>query len=125
MQNGSAGRIHHNLFLAGASEVAGKMERQDAGFARHDIPQGGAIDEQADPRFRGPLPKSFPFADDDIQARRVGVSKILAFYREAYSPAEGSPLTGAGDPADGPGSYIGAVGETKDASDMFGLFGRK
>ena len=59
--------------------------------------------------------------DDDIRAGRVTVGKVLAFYREAYSPADGSPLVGAGDPADGPGSFIGAVGPGKDApNDEFG-----
>jgi hypothetical protein len=34
---------------------------------------------------------------------------MLAKFREIYAPAEGSPLTGAGDPADGAGTDIGAV----------------
>jgi hypothetical protein len=93
--------------------VSGKTERKDAGFARNDIPRGGRIDEQADPRFKGPIPKAFPFADDDIKARKIGVSKMLAFYREAYTPAAGSPLIGAGDPADGEATNIGAVGSSK------------
>jgi hypothetical protein len=104
--------------------VAGKEERKDAGFGLNDIPRGGKIDEQADPKFKGPLPKKFPFADDDVQARKVTVSKILAFYRDAYTPAEGSPLIGAGDPADGEGTNIGAVGAAKpSALDRFGRFG--
>ncbi|OAI45210.1 hypothetical protein AYO44_13050 [Planctomycetaceae bacterium SCGC AG-212-F19] len=104
--------------------VAGKEERKDAGFGLNDIPRGGKVDEQADPKFKGPIPKKFPFADDDIKARKVTVSKILASYRDAYAPAEGSPLIGAGDPADGPGSFIGAIGPGKDApNDRFGRFG--
>jgi hypothetical protein len=60
-----------------------------------------------------------------VQARKITVSKILAFYRDAYTPAEGSPLIGAGDPADGEGTNIGAVGSTKPAGalDRFGRFG--
>src|SRR5262249_12883615 len=85
----------------------------DAGFARHDVPAGGAKDAQVHPRFKGPIPKRFPFSDDDIRARKVTVGQILATYREAYSPAEGSPLIGAGDPADGAGSYLGAVAAGK------------
>ncbi len=100
--------------------VADKIERQDASFGRHDVPRGGAVDAQADPKFKGPLPKAFPFADDDIKAGKVTVSKILAHYREPYSPAEGSPLIGAGDPNDGKGTNIGAI----DAADGFGRFGR-
>jgi hypothetical protein len=105
--------------------VADKMERKDAGFGLHDIPRGGKVNEQADPKFKGPIPKAFPFSDDDIKAGKVTVSKILAFYRDAYTPAADSPLVGAGDPADGPGVNIGAVGSAKDSpSDRFGQFGR-
>ena len=46
----------------------------------------------------------FAFADDDIKSGKVTVSKILAFYRDAYTPAPGSPLIDAGDPADGEGT---------------------
>ena len=99
------------------------MERKDAGFGRNDVPRGGKIDDQADPRFNGPIPKAFPFADDDIKARKVSVSKMLSFYREAYTPAEGSPLIGAGDPADGEATNIGAVGSRRSGEDQFGRFG--
>jgi hypothetical protein len=104
--------------------VAGKTERKDAGFALHDLPPRGKIDEQVDPRFKGPLPKSFPFSDDDIKARKIGVSKMLAFYRDAYSPASDSPLIGTGDPADGAGTNIGAIGSAMPSKDdRFGRFG--
>jgi hypothetical protein len=93
-----------------ALSVDGKTERADAGFALHDVPAKGAKNEQAAARFKGPLPTKFPFDDDDIRARKVTVAQILAHYRDVYSPAAGSPLLGTGDPADGPGSYIGAVG---------------
>ncbi|MFO0970127.1 MAG: hypothetical protein U0793_31640 [Gemmataceae bacterium] len=122
------GYADHNLFFSlGAKRnyllsVAGKTERKDAGFALNDVPRGGKIDEQADPRFKGPIPKAFPFSDAEIKARKVGVSKMLQFYRAAYTPAEGSPLIGAGDPADGAGAVIGAVGGP-ESSDRFGHFG--
>lgn len=103
--------------------VADKTERKDAGFGKSDIPRGGRIDEQADPRFKGPIPKAFPFADDDIKARKVGLSKMLSFYRDAYTPAEGSPLIGTGDPADGEGTNIGVVGSKRTEDDRFGRFG--
>jgi hypothetical protein len=104
--------------------VSGKTERKDAGFGRNDVPRGGKIDDQADPRFKGPIPRAFPFADDDIKARKVGISKMLAFYREAYTPAADSPLIGAGDPADGEATNIGAVGSSKrSGEDRFGRFG--
>ena len=38
--------------------------------ACNDIPRGGKVDEQADPKFKGPIPKAFPFANDDIKARQ-------------------------------------------------------
>lgn len=106
--------------------VPGKRERTDAGFGRNDIPRGGKIDEQADPKFAGPIPKEFPFSDEDIKARTVGVAKILAFYRAAYTPAAGSPLVGAGDPADGAGTNIGAIGASQPSNqDGFGRLGIK
>jgi hypothetical protein len=123
------GYADHNLFFNPdakerqnyAVSVAGKTERVDAGFAKHDVPAGGEKDAQVHPKFRGPIPKAFPFSDDDIRARKVTVSQILARYREAYTPSDASPLLGAGDPADGPGSFIGAVGPGKDApNDCFG-----
>ena len=36
--------------------VADKTERKDAGFGRNDVPRGGRVDEQADPKFKGPIP---------------------------------------------------------------------
>jgi hypothetical protein len=104
-----------------ALTVEGKTERVDAGFARHDVPAGGAQDAQAEPKFKGPIPDRFPFSDDDIRARKVGVAKILAHYRDAYAPGEGSPLLNAGDPVDGEGSSIGAVGAgARSPNDYFG-----
>jgi hypothetical protein len=83
--------------------VAGKSEK-DEGFGKHDL-------VEVDPKFKGPLPDVFPFDDADIKAGKVTVSRMLARFREIYSPAEGSPLIGAGDPADGAGTNIGAVGK--------------
>jgi hypothetical protein len=68
------------------------------------------------------VPKKFPFGDDDIKARKVVVSQMLMFYRDAYTPGADSPLIGAGDRADGRGAYIGAVGTSANAPDDF--FGR-
>lgn len=115
-------KANRNYFLS----VPGKSERKESGFGLNDIPRGGKIDEQADPQFKGPLPQEFPYSDDEIKARKVTVSKILAFYRDAYTPAERSPLIGAGDPADGVGTNIGAVGSSAPSSDdRFGRFGAK
>src|SRR5262245_10699742 len=104
--------------------VADKVERKDAGFGRNDVPRGAAVDAQTDPKFRGPIPKAFPFSDDDIKSGKITVSRILAYYRDAYSPAANSPLVGAGDPNDGEGTNIGAIGSgKKSAAEGFGQFG--
>jgi hypothetical protein len=104
-----------------ALSVAGKTLRTDAGFGKHDVPVNGAPDAQVEPKFAGPIPKKFPFSDDDLKSGKVTVSKVLAHYRDAYAPGEGSPLREAGDPADGKGSYIGAVGGgDKTPNDYFG-----
>jgi len=100
--------------------VMGKTERIDDGFARHDVPVGGDKNAQAEPRFKGPIPKQFPFNDDDIRKGTVTVAKILGHYREVYSPVDGSPLIGGGDPADGKGAFIGAIGVQGAPHDDFG-----
>lgn len=111
----------HNYLLS----VEGKTERKDAGFGLHDVPKGGSVDDQVDPKFKGPIPKAFPFETDAIKAGKVTVSQMLAHFRDVYTPAEGSPLLGAGDPADGVGINIGAVGAAKPHPlDRFGTFGK-
>jgi hypothetical protein len=106
--------------------VKDKAERTDAGFAKHDVPAGGEKNAQTDPKFAGPVPTKFPFSDDDIRSRKVTVAQILAHYRAAYSPSDGSPLVGAGDPSDGLGAYIGAVGAGKNPpNDQFGRLSEK
>ncbi len=117
------GYADYNLFFSPSAEVrknyalgvAGKIERKDSGFGLNDVPRGGAPNDQADPKFKGPIPASFAFADEEIKAGRVTVSRILEFYRAAYTPDAGSPLIDAGDPADGEGTDIGAVDAGKPA----------
>jgi hypothetical protein len=115
-------KVKRNYALA----VAGKTERKDAGFGLNDVPRGGARDAQVDPKFVGPVPQKFPFHDDDIKSGKVTVSAMLARFRAIYTPAAGSPLIDAGDPADGAGSFIGAVGPAGKniAHDKFGRFGK-
>ncbi len=104
--------------------VADKIERKDAGFARHDLRVSGAVDEQVDPQFKGPLVKVFPFQDDDIKRGQVTVSQMLRDFRDRYTPREGSPVIDAGDPTDGAGADIGAVGAGREnATDQFGKWG--
>lgn len=111
------GYADFNLFHGGrrnyALGVEGKTERKDAGFGLRDV--------DAEPGFAGPVPERFPFDDADIKAGRVTVAAMLARFREIYAPAAGSPLIDAGDPADGPGADIGAVGAgAAHAEDRFG-----
>lgn len=95
-----------------------RVRRTSARGTRHPQP--------ADPQFKGLIPRAFPFSDDEIKARKIGLSTILTRHCEAYSPAEGSPLIGAGDPADGAGTNIGAVGAARPSDqDRFGRFGSK
>jgi hypothetical protein len=115
------GYADYNLFYSPRSrakrnyllEVAGKTERKDAGFARNDLPKNGKPNDRIDPRFAGPVPTEFPFSQEDIKAKKVTVAQILAHYRKAYTPEPRSPLIGAGDPADGAKSAVGAVGPGK------------
>jgi hypothetical protein len=106
-----------------AVTVAGRSLRADPGFALHDALPGGAVDEQV-PALLAEAGACFPFSDDDIGARRVTVSDLLAALRARYAPLAGSPALGGGDPADGPGSFIGAVGDGASPDDAFGTFGR-
>lgn len=98
-----------NNYDVGVVGFTATDERTVPGFAYHDLPVGGAVDAQVDPQFRGPIPNGFPFNEADIVSGTVKVSDILAYYRYVYSPAPGSPLIDAGDPADGAGTDIGAI----------------
>ena len=109
-----------------SAAVKGKTLRKDDGFARHDLPVDGEVDAQVDPKFKGPMPKEFPFNDEDLFAGKVTVSQMLAYFRDIYTPADGSPLIDAGDPADGPGTDIGAIDAGQpDKNDQFGKWGKK
>lgn len=82
----------------------------------------GAHDVDGDPGFDDAVPE-VPCRIDEgsVWSRTYGVSKVLAYYRALYTPKAGSPLVDAGDPADGSGSDIGAVGAgTSHADDKFG-----
>jgi MYXO-CTERM domain-containing protein len=138
------GYTDYNLFFNGDASVkanydvgvAGKTARSDPGFGYNDVPAGGMINAQVDPRFAGfggKIPRIFPFADGKLSEAApsmidslmmngsVSVCQILAYYRQAYTPAPGSPLIDAGDPQEGPGNDIGAIGAgTPNDLDLFG-----
>jgi len=101
--------------------VANLTERHSAGFALGDPIAQDAKDQQVDPRLVAPPPVVFPFADDVIVSGQVNVCQILAFYRSLYTPGPESLLIDKGDPMDGVGTDIGAVGAgTPAAADLFG-----
>jgi fibronectin type III domain protein len=89
-----------------------------SGYGMHDA---GGFNGHADPKFVQPTTIPFPFAPQDIWTRTKTVSDVLSAYRAMYTPAAGSPLTGTGDPQDGIGGNMGAVGNG-EAADQFGRF---
>jgi hypothetical protein len=103
-----------------ALSVANRVLRKDAGFALHDAHAMGPPDEQVEPGLVGSSAGCFPYDDADIKAGSVTVSRMLAGFRAAYSPHPDSPLLQQGDPADGSGSSIGAVGDGTLPTDLFG-----
>lgn len=115
---GGVGYADYNCFF---NPLAPKMpayaERAVAGKA-------GEHDVHADPGFAAGLKVPPPVKPGQLWNRKAKFSQVLAYYRARYRPAPGSPLLGAGDPADGKDSYIGAIGPGKDApDDLFGRFG--
>ena len=90
-----------------------------AGYGLHDL---GGVNGHVNPKLTNPTVLPFPFRPEDIWSRALKVSDVLSTYRSMYTPASGSPLLGAGDPQDGPGGNIGAIGNGESA-DQFGKFG--
>ncbi len=92
----------------------------------NEKPDAGAHDINADPKFAKGKLIPYSVNEDDLWNRKYKVSQVLALYRERYAPAEGSPLINGGDPADGKGAFIGAIGAGKEgAGDLFGRFLRE
>lgn len=82
----------------------------------------GEHDVRGDPRLS--LPPEIPYSvpRSCIWQGSMTIGEALRRYREMYRPAPGSPLIGAGDPSDGVGTPIGAIG-ADDLLDI-DLFGR-
>ncbi len=80
----------------------------------------GTHDVVDDPGFAGAVPQ-VPYAIDEgaVWRRTYGVSQVLGYYRQLYTPSFGSPLIDAGSDT---GRDIGAIGAgTAHAEDLFGL----
>lgn len=105
-----------DFLVQGVSEGA-------VGYGGHDL---GGINGQVAPKFKLGMDTSFGMNEANVWNRVKTVSQVLAEYRNRYMPdaSANSPLIDAGDPADGPGVDIGAVGAGKnDTADLFGKFG--
>jgi hypothetical protein len=123
------GYADYNLFFTPDSPikksysatVAGKNERTTDGFARNDVPAEGAIDQQVDPLFTGPIPRVFPFDEEMIKTRATTTCQVLAYYRKVYTPRMDSPVIDMGDLAEGMSNDVGAVGAGEEnPADLFG-----
>lgn len=111
---------NYNLFSN--PDVSSIRNYEDNRAPAQDI---GGLNAQVDPQFAAPTPPSYNAVDRGaIWQRTLTLQQILATYRSYYTPAAGSPLTDAGDPAGGAGNDIGAVGSgAANAADQFGLLG--
>jgi hypothetical protein len=104
----------------GSSLVSGITEGSP-GWAGHDP---GGVNGQANPSFAGGSTIAYTFDESAVWTRTLKLSQVLASLRARYTPNTGSPVIDAGDPADGAGVDIGAVGAGKgDPADLFGKFG--
>lgn len=83
----------------------------------------GRHDVDGDPLFAGDVPRvPYRISEGAVWLRAYGVSQVLRDYRALYTPRPGSPLIDAGDPRDGEGNDIGAVGAgIRNPADRFGL----
>jgi hypothetical protein len=82
----------------------------------------GSHDVLGNPRLSGSSEIPYQVSQSCLWLGTCATRDVLAHYREVYRPAANSPLIGAGDPADGVGTAIGAVGP--DDSNPVDLFGR-
>lgn len=100
--------------------VAGVTEGS-AGWAGHDL---GGVNGQVDPKLTGGATILYSVDESAVWNRTLKLSQVLAKLRQDFTPTTGSPLIDKGDPADGAGVDIGAVGAgANDPADLFGKFG--
>jgi len=103
------------------------------GFAAHDVSGSGAVGVKDGQLAGSPFaaPRINPYASVVDEAavwnRTQTLSTILAAFRARYTPAAGSPVIDAGDPADndafGRRVDLGAIDRGGHALDQFGKFG--
>jgi hypothetical protein len=84
-----------------------------SGMGEHDVDSAA---------FAGEPEIPYQISAGCIWSRTYTTAQVLAHYREMYTPADGSALVDAGDPADGDGVDIGAIGAgAPDPADQFAL----
>lgn len=135
---GTFGVVDYNAFYSPDNTtrdnyaIADMMEGVTPGFATHDISGNGnvgATDGQlAQPPFAGARIYPYDTVVDEAEVwnRTQTLSTILAAFRARYTPAAGSPIVDAGDPADtdaqGRRADIGAIDANGHDADRFGKF---
>ena len=81
----------------------------------------GGHDVHAHPQLSGPSETPYRMSEGCVWLGNCTTGQVLAHYREIYRPSAGSPLINAGDPADGAGTPIGAIGpDDSNPADRFG-----
>ena len=111
---GRVAKADYNAFFNPATSTAHYAPGIVSALGGHDV--------TGDPMFSGKTPQvPFAVSEGPVWLRTYGVSQLLAYYRSLYAPRAGSPLVDGGDPADGDGIDIGAVGAGKShPADKFG-----
>lgn len=81
----------------------------------------GTNDVHANPLLAGPVEIPYRMQEGCLWLGTCSTGQVLSHYRETYRPTASSPLNAAGDPNDGAGTAIGAVGpDDNNAADLFG-----
>jgi len=135
---GTFGVVDYNAFYSPDNsthdnyEIVGVAEGVTTGFAVHDMSGSGAAGITDAQLLTAPFAgaRVFPYAsvvdEADVWNRRQSISRILAAFRARYTPATGSPIIDAGDPANtdarGRRPDIGAIDANGHDLDLFGKF---
>jgi hypothetical protein len=115
----SSARVISADYNAFFNPLANNTSRYLAGIAQNSP---GTHDVQADPKLSGSNEIPYKISEGCIWLGEDTTGRVLSHYRDLYRPATGSPLISAGDPNDGAGTAIGAIGP--DTSNPVDLFGR-
>ncbi len=82
----------------------------------------GVHDVLSNPNFSGVADSVYRIDEGLVWLRSFKPVDVLSYYRSLYTPAGGSPVIDVGDPAEGTGNDIGAVGSgAANTLDKFGI----